>query len=268
VSGATQPLAGRTAVVTGTGPNIGAGIALELAAAGARVWTLDKVPAHAERCAEDIRRAGGWASPLECDVAEEASVRHAFEVVETDRSADILVNGAAVYIEKGLLTMVPAEWTQQLSVILTGTFLMTRQFVAPMVERERGCVINLASTAAYQGQPGNICYCSAKAGILNFTRSAAMELAQHGVRVNTLTPTATGTVELRERADVWGVAPPTEAGEARRERSRSVIPMGRLPEPHDYGRAAVFLASDDARMVTGTDLRVDAGATARYWAWR
>lgn len=268
MSDTSLPLAGRTAVVTGTGPNIGAGIALELAAAGARVWTLDNEPAHAERCAEDIRRAGGWASPVPCDVADEASVGSAFERVQADRSADILVNGAAIYVEKGLLTMSAEEWTRQLGVILTGAFLMTQRFVAPMVERGKGCVINLASTAAYQGQPGNIGYCSAKAGILNFTRSAAMELAQHGVRVNTLTPTATGTVELRERAATWGVAPPTEAGEARRERSRSVIPMGRLPEPHDYGRAAVFLASDDARMITGTDLRVDAGATARYWAWR
>lgn len=268
MSDPNQPLAGRTAVVTGTGPNIGAGIALELAAAGARVWALDAEAAHAERCAEDIRRAGGWASPLHCDVADEANVRSAFDAVEADGSADILVNGAAVYIEKGVLTMEPAEWTRQLGVILTGSFLMTRQFVPPMVQRGHGCVINLASTAAYQGQPGNIGYCSAKAGILNFTRSAAMELARHGVRVNTLTPTATGTAELRERAASWGVAPPTEAGEARRERSRSAIPMERLPEPHDYGRAAVFLASEDARMITGTDLRVDAGATARYWAWR
>jgi NAD(P)-dependent dehydrogenase (short-subunit alcohol dehydrogenase family) len=267
MSATNLPLAGRTAVVTGTGPNIGAGIAIALGAAGARVWTADKEAAHAEHCAEEIRRPGGWASPVRCDVSDEASVRSAFDAVEADRSADILVNGAAIYVEKGLLAMSAEEWTRQLGVILTGTFLMTKQFVAPMVERRQGCVINLASTAAYQGQPRNIGYCSAKAGILNFTRSAAMELAEHGVRVNTLTPTATGTVELRERAAAWGVAPPTEAGEARRERSRSVIPMGRLPEPHDYGRAAVFLASEDARMITGTDLRVDAGATARYWAW-
>jgi NAD(P)-dependent dehydrogenase (short-subunit alcohol dehydrogenase family) len=263
----TDALAGRTAVVTGTGPNIGAGIALELAAAGARVWTLDHDAAHAERCAEEIREKGGWAAPLRCDVADEADVTRAFEIVEADRSADILVNGAAIYIEKGLLSMSVEEWTRQLGVILTGAFLMTKLFVGPMVERGEGCVINLASTAAHQGQPGNIGYCSAKSGILNFTRSAAMELAELGVRVNTLTPTATGTVELRERAEAWGVDPPTEAGEARRARSRSRIPMKQLPEPHDYGRAAVFLASEDARMITGTDLRVDAGATARYWAW-
>jgi NAD(P)-dependent dehydrogenase (short-subunit alcohol dehydrogenase family) len=264
----TMSLEGRTAVVTGTGPNIGAGIALELAAAGARVWALDYEALHAESCAEEIRRKGGWARSLRCDVADEADVRSAFEAVEADRSADILVNGAATYVEKGLLSMSPEEWTRQLGVILTGAFLMTRLFVGPMVDRSHGCVINLASTAAYQGQPGNIGYCSAKAGILNFTRSAAMELAGQGVRVNTLTPTATGTVELTERAEAWGVAPPTEAGLARRERSRTGIPMERLPEPHDYGRAAVFLASEEARMITGTDLRVDAGATARYWAWR
>jgi len=268
MSEATKPLSGRTAVVTGTGPNIGAGIAIELAAAGARVWALDYELSHAEHCAEDIRRAGGWASPLRCDVADPEDVARAFAAVEADQSADILVNGAAIYVEKGLLAMSPQEWTRQVGVILTGAFLMTKHFAAPMADRGEGCVINLASTAAYQGQAGNIGYSSAKGGILNFTRSAATELAARGVRVNTLTPTATATVEFSERAERWGVEPPGEEGLARRERSRSLIPMQRLPEPHDYGRAAVFLASDDARMITGTDLRVDAGATARYWASR
>jgi NAD(P)-dependent dehydrogenase (short-subunit alcohol dehydrogenase family) len=103
---------------------------------------------------------------------------------------------------------------------------------------------------------------------LNFTRSAAMELVGHGIRVVSLTPTATDPAESFERAQRWGrtVRKP-ESLDRLMKPFRDGIPMKKLPLPSDYGRAAVFLASDDAAMITGTDLRVDAGAIARYWAW-
>ena len=103
---------------------------------------------------------------------------------------------------------------------------------------------------------------------VNFTRSAAMELVGYGIRVNSLTPTATDRAESFDRAERWGrrVTRPENLA-ARMHAFQSRIPMQELPKPSDYGHAAVFLASDDARMITGTDLRVDAGAVARYWAW-
>jgi NAD(P)-dependent dehydrogenase (short-subunit alcohol dehydrogenase family) len=138
-----------------------------------------------------------------------------------------------------------------------------------MIERgTSGAIINIISTAGHQGEPGNIAYSTAKSGLLNFTRSAAMELVRYGIRVNSLTPTATDRSESYDRAERWGrtVTRPNAAAPASNA-FRSRVPMQRLPVPSDYGRAAVFLASDDARMITGTDLRVDAGAIARYWAW-
>ena len=131
-----------------------------------------------------------------------------------------------------------------------------------------GAVINIISTAGHQGEPGNIAYSTSKCGLLNFTRSAAMELVGSGIRVNSLTPTATDPDESFERAARWGrTVKRPESLDRVMKPFRTRIPMQKLPVPSDYGRAAVFLASDDAGMITGTDLRVDAGAVARYWAW-
>jgi NAD(P)-dependent dehydrogenase (short-subunit alcohol dehydrogenase family) len=135
-----------------------------------------------------------------------------------------------------------------------------------MVERKRGgSIIVIASTAAHQGQPGNIGYCTSKSGLLNFTRAAAMDLVKHKIRVNSLTPTATDVAESHERAVEWGRPRPEARG--RLLDFAKMIPTGALPSPRHYARAAVFLASDDAEMITGFDLRVDAGAIAKYWPW-
>jgi NAD(P)-dependent dehydrogenase (short-subunit alcohol dehydrogenase family) len=123
----------------------------------------------------------------------------------------------------------------------------------------------VVSTAGHQGQAGNIAYSTSKSGLLNFTRAAAMDLVHHGIRVNSLTPTATDTDEAAERTVAWG-RPRPEARRRGLDFAR-MVPMGRLPSPRHYARAVVFLCSDDAEMITGTDLRVDAGAIAKYWPW-
>jgi NAD(P)-dependent dehydrogenase (short-subunit alcohol dehydrogenase family) len=180
---------------------------------------------------------------------------------------DLLVNNAALFDMRGLLEMPTEAWRRQLSAMLDGAFLFTRAVARRLVSLGRpGAIVNIVSTAGHQGQPGNIGYCTAKAGLLNFTRSAAMELARYRIRVNSLTPTATDPAESLERATRWGVPPtghPPELFESFRRR----IPGQRLPRPRDYARAVVFLLSADAECITGTDLRVDAGALARYWAW-
>jgi NAD(P)-dependent dehydrogenase (short-subunit alcohol dehydrogenase family) len=135
-----------------------------------------------------------------------------------------------------------------------------------MVEgKRRGSIIVIASTAAHQGQPGNIAYCTSKSGLLNFARAAAMDLVKHGIRVNSLTPTATDVGESHDRAVEWGRPRPERRG--RLLDFQKMVPTGELPSPRHYARAAVFLASDDAEMITGFDLRVDAGAIAKYWPW-
>jgi NAD(P)-dependent dehydrogenase (short-subunit alcohol dehydrogenase family) len=162
-----------------------------------------------------------------------------------------------------------AEWRAQIDVILSGSFLFTKHVATSIIAAKRkGSVINVISTAGHQGEPRNVAYSTAKAGLLNFTRSTAMELASHGIRVNSLTPTATDPGESYERAVRWG-RPRADNSQrlAAFESFRQRVPLQKLPVPSDYGRAAVFLASEDASMITGIDLRVDAGAVARYWAW-
>jgi NAD(P)-dependent dehydrogenase (short-subunit alcohol dehydrogenase family) len=160
------------------------------------------------------------------------------------------------------------EWTRQTAIILTGTFLFTKYVARLMIDQgRRGNIINIISTAGHQGQPRNVGYCTGKSGLLNFTRSVAMELAEYGIRVNSLTPTATDPSEGMERAARWGKSYGDPRLVGLLEGIRKEVPMQKLPSPRHYARAAVFLASDDAEMITGTDLRVDAGTVARYWAW-
>jgi NAD(P)-dependent dehydrogenase (short-subunit alcohol dehydrogenase family) len=260
-------LAGRVAIVTGTSPNIGGGIAEGLADEGARVVCVDVAPDNAQQCADWIRRRGGDALGVACDVTDEAAVE---AMVARAREAyggvDVLVNNAGILGGLGVLEMPLERWTRQLTVNLTGTFLCTRHVARLMVERgTRGSIIVVVSTAGHQGQAGNIGYCTSKSGLLNFTRAAAMDLVRHGIRVNSLTPTATDVEEGVERAVAWGRARPEVRG--RLLDFQKMVPTGRLPSPRHYAKAAVFLASDDAEMITGFDLRVDAGAIAKYWPW-
>jgi NAD(P)-dependent dehydrogenase (short-subunit alcohol dehydrogenase family) len=264
----------KVALITGVSPNIGGGIAMGMADAGAQVVCVDVRPDNAERCAEAITQRGGVALGVACDVTNEAQVQAAVaRAREVCGGVDILVNGAVIFNQKGVLDMPLAEWTQQLAVILTGTFLCTKYVAQLMIDQGRhGSIINIISTAGHQGEPWNIGYCTGKSGLLNFTRSAAMELAEYGIRVNSLTPTATDTAEGMARAAEWGVPFRRPSNPSPRRRgflaaSIPGVPLGKRPSPADYAQAAVFLASDEAAMITGTDLRVDAGALARYWLW-
>jgi NAD(P)-dependent dehydrogenase (short-subunit alcohol dehydrogenase family) len=262
-------LEGRVAIVTGTSPNIGGGIAEALAAEGARVACVDRDARNAEDCAAGIGKLGGEALAVAADITSEAAVvALAARVASELGPVDLLVNNAAIFNQKGVLDMPLGEWSAQLAVILDGAFLCTQAVARQMVARKQGgAIVNVISTAGHQGQPGNVGYCTAKSGLLNFTRSVAMELAPHGIRVNSLTPTATDPREGMDRAVRWGRPRPSQRLVEAFEAFRRGVPTQRLPSPSDYGRAVVYLASDDARSITGTDLRIDSGAVARYWAW-
>ncbi|ETX04532.1 MAG: hypothetical protein ETSY2_28245 [Candidatus Entotheonella gemina] len=267
-------LEGKVALITGTSPNIGGGIALGMAEEGAKLVCIDLDAAKANACAAQIRQQGGEALGLACDVTDEAQVKGVVaQIVEAYGGIDILVNAAVIFNTKGVLDMPVAEWRQQIDVILTGAFLCTQNVAQVMIDQgRRGAIINIISTAGHQGEPWNVGYSTGKSGMLNFTRSVAMELAEFGIRVNSLTPTATATSESIARAEQWGLPPRQPAPASPRRRglmgdSRLGTPMQVLPSPRHYARAAVFLASDDAEMITGEDLRVDAGAVARYWRW-
>ena len=266
-------LEGKVALVTGTSPNIMGGIAEGLAEEGADLVCVDIRADYAEQCAQSVINGGRRAIGIACDVTDEAQVTAAVErAKETFGGVDILINGATVFNWKGVLDMPLDEWRRQTDVMLTGAFLFTKLTAKQMIDlRRRGNMINIISTAGHQGEPGNIGYGTSKGGLLNFTRSVAMELAQYGIRVNSLTPTATDRSEGMERAQRWGVEWP---GPRLGQRSSGWLadpstasPLQKLPSPSHYAKAAAFLASDEAEMITGLDLRVDAGAISKYWIW-
>lgn len=259
-------LDGKVAIVTGASANIGGTVALGLATEGARVVCTDLSAEVAEAAVKRIEVAGGEAFAIAGDVTDEV---HARDVVARTLACwghvDVLVNNAVVFNQKGLLDMPLEQYRRQVDVILGGAFLFTREAARAMIDRGcGGSIINVLSTAAWQGQPGNIGYSTAKSGLINFIRSVAMELAEHGIRVNGFTPTATRPSDpevlarMAARAPVRGRYPMDFGGQ---------FPMGRLPTPEDYVGAVVFLASDDSVMVTGSNITVDGGATAKYWPW-
>ncbi|HEV3345736.1 MAG TPA: SDR family NAD(P)-dependent oxidoreductase [Methylomirabilota bacterium] len=260
-------LEGKIAIVTGTSPNIGGGIAEGLAEEGATVVCVDLAADNASQCAEAIRRRGGQALGITCDVTDEGQVEAMVaRARETYGGVDVLVNNAGILGGLSVLEMPVERWNRQIAVNLTGTFLCTKHVARAMVAgRRRGSIVVVVSTAGHQGQAGNIAYSTSKSGLLNFTRAAAMDLARHGIRVNSLTPTATDTDEAADRAVAWGR--PRPEPRPRGLDFAKMVPMGKLPSPHHYARAVAFLASDDAELITGTDLRVDAGAIAKYWPW-
>jgi NAD(P)-dependent dehydrogenase (short-subunit alcohol dehydrogenase family) len=260
-------LAQKIAIVTGTSPNIGGGIAEGLAEEGATVVCVDVAADNAGQCAEGIRRSGGQALGITCDVTDEGQVEAMVaRVRQAYGGVDVLVNNAGILGGLGVLEMPVERWSRQIAVNLTGTFLCTKHVARLMVaQQRRGSIVVVVSTAGHQGQAGNIAYSTSKSGLLNFTRAAAMDLARHGIRVNSLTPTATDTEEAADRAVAWGR--PRPEPRPRGLDFAKMVPMGRLPSPRHYARAVAFLASDDAELITGTDLRVDAGAIAKYWPW-
>ena len=266
-------LEGKVALVTGTSPNIMSGIGEGLADEGADIICVDINAAYAERCSESVMDKGRRSIAITCDVTVEFQVAAAVgQAQEAFGGVDILVNGATQFNTKGILEMSVKEWRRQTDILLTGAFLFTKLIAEQMIEQSRrGNMINIISTAGHQGEPGNIGYGTAKGGLLNFTRAVAMDLAKHGIRVNSLTPTATDRGEALERAKRWGVDwPGPRLGSRLPGWPRDPgpgLPLQKMPSPSHYGKAAAFLASDEAEMITGFDLRVDGGAIAKYWIW-
>ena len=159
------------------------------------------------------------------------------------------------------------RWTRQVAVNLTGTFLCTKHVARLMVAgKRRGSIVVIISTAGHQGQAGqHRLLHDARAASSTSPAPRPWTWCKHGIRVNSLTPTATDVAEGDERAVAWGRPRPDRRG--RVLDFAKMLPMDKLPSPRHYARAVVFLASDDAEMITGADLRVDGGAIAKYWPW-
>jgi NAD(P)-dependent dehydrogenase (short-subunit alcohol dehydrogenase family) len=274
-------LEGRVALVTGTGPNIGSGIALLLAKYGARVACNDLRPNAAEAAVRRIERAGGCALAVPGDVSSEADVRgYVQRVLDEWGRIDILVNNAALLGGRSVLEETLEDFNRAVNVAAAGSFLNTKHVAISMIEREiKGSIVCILSSNAWQGAPGVIAYAFHKGGLANFVRAAAMDLAPYGIRINSFSPTApepdNPELVAERRATGAPLRAPTPPPGPRPDWWRPAgtfdvrgnIPMGAPSTPTDIGHCVAWLCSDYARLITGCDLVVDGGARAKYWAY-
>ena len=243
-------LAGKIALVTGAQQGIGKAIALAYGREGASVVInyLDN-QAAAEEIASQIRALGHRAVPIAGDVARAADVRRMVEAGESLGGIDILVNNAGIFPRVEFLDMTEAQWDDVLNVNLKGTFLCIQAVAQKLVERGRGgAVINLASSAAFRSSPRGVHYVASKAGIVGVTRATALELAPYRVRVNAIAPGTTDTAQPR-----YGMSEEELQAVGRQ------VPLGRMGTPEDVADLALFLASEEARHITGQTLHVNGG---------
>ena len=244
-------MTGKTALVTGAGSGIGRAIARRFDAEGARVAVCDLDGARAEAVAEELSGNGlGFAADVTDADAVQAMVAR---TVEAFGRLDVVVSNAGIaQSAKPLVETSLEEWERIIAVNLTALFLVARAAVPVMRAQHGGVIVVTASIAAVRPRPGIAAYVASKAGAIGLTRALALELAPDGIRVNAISPVAVRTPMLKE----FGFG---EDEQATIERVEQTIPIGRIIEPEDVAAAAVYLASDDARCVTGITLNVDGG---------
>lgn len=246
---ADHSLIGKVAVVTGAGRNIGAVTSIRLAQAGAKVVMVELDEARAAATAAAVEEvASGAGTVIACDVSDEDDVRRmAGEADEAFGRLDVLVNNVAT-TDRGhtVLDLPQQDWDRVLSVGLTSTFLCAKYVGQRIRDRGNGGVIvNLGSTSAFKGRKNVIAYSASKAGVINLTRSMAVQLAEFGIRVVSVSPNRVGS-------------PVGEDAVPEDREQRNLV--GRVGRPEDIANAVRFLVSEQASFITGIDLLVDGGS--------
>lgn len=258
-------LAGRVAVITGGGAGIGRAIAIAFAAAGADIVIAESIPERCEEVSERVRELGRQALAPPTDVSETAQVAALIaQAEEKFGRIDILVNNAGGTGRRPFVETSERSWRRVIDLNLVSMLAATSAAVPVMIRGGRGgAVINVSSIEASRAAPRYAVYSACKAAMNNFTRTLAVELSEHGIRVNAIAPDFTDTPGLR--GNVTGPVDPVafpEAGEAQRAAIARRIPLGRGGVDSECANAALFLASSMSSYITGAILPVDGGAWA------
>jgi NAD(P)-dependent dehydrogenase (short-subunit alcohol dehydrogenase family) len=247
-------LDGRVAVITGASRGLGKAMALALGGAGARLALVSRNVQQLSAVASEARQLGAEAEVFRTDVGDEAQVLQlGSDVVAKFGAVDILINNAGTVVRKLCVDYTLAEWNTVLHTNLTSAFLLCRTFVPHMKGRGYGRVINISSIFAHVSLPQRTAYSASKAGLLGFTRALALELAQDNITVVAISP---GPF-LTELTAPLAADPVANATFSTR------VPIGRWGKPEEIGRLALYLCSDQASFITGTDIVIDGGWCAQ-----
>ena len=252
-------VAGKIAIVSGAAAGIGRATALRLAEEGAKIYLGDIDRTGAESCAADIRARGGEAFPHALDVAEEADWRRIINAtVERFGGLDILVNNAGIAFAAGLEETTTEQWRRIMAVNVDSVFFGCKFALPAMRESGGGAIVNISSILGLVGSPVQAAYGATKGAVRLFTKGVALECAEAGwnIRVNSVHPAYIRTPMVERYAETWGSL------KKGLEALGDLHPIGRVGEAEEVANAVLYLASDEAKFVTGAELLIDGGYTA------